>query len=149
MKTIRFIWGKGDNFLSIREKLISLIGKALIQRQNEDIPITIFSVGEIKEDIIHRIGVGFLKFLEGHFEYQDGNGGYNFKDSGKFPVWSYLVTYGRTDKNGNTLSQVYKFYIPRTDNYDKDIENCTIVYDENHPFVFYETDYQGAVANER
>jgi len=149
METIRFIWQKQDTFLHIREKLISLIGKELIQRQNENLPITIFSVGEIKEDIIYCIGAGFFKFLDGDFEYQDGNGGYNFKGSGEFPVWSYSVTYGRVDKNGCTLSQVYKFSIPRTDNYNKDIEKCTIFFDENHPFVFYETDYQSALANER
>ena len=47
---IRFFWTKQDNLVSIQSKLINLIGCELIQRQNESVPVTIFSVSEIKED---------------------------------------------------------------------------------------------------
>ena len=116
MEAIKFTWEKGDTYSTIREKLLNLIGKSVVNKQNEKLPFTIFAVSEIIEDELECIGDGFFKFLDGDFAYKDGQGGYNFKGGKNLLTWTYRVTLGMEDKNGNRMSQDYRFDIPRTKN---------------------------------
>ncbi len=138
MKPIKFIWTKQDTFDSIRKKLLTLKGKEVVNKLNEETTLTIFDVGEIHESEMHGLGTGFHKFLEGDMAFSDKSGGYNFEGQKIIPMWAFNVTYGWKDERGYTMSQDYSFSIPRTDNYEKDLKENPLTVDINHPFVYYE-----------
>jgi len=124
---IKFFWTKEDNLISIQSKLINLIGCDLIQRQNEDVPVTIFSVSEIKEDCLEGVGIGYIPATTEH------------NPRGEFAVWRLKVDYGRLCDDGSKLSSVYHFDIPRTNQgFLNDIKNTPYMIEDNHPFVFYD-----------
>lgn len=138
MEAVKFIWTKDDTFDTIRDKLLLLIDRSVVNKEDSKSPVMIFTVSEIEESELTSIGHGFFKFLDGNLEYADGQGGYNFKGQKHKDMWCFKVDYGTKDSDGNQVSQSYSFMIPRTGNYEKDLHNCKIVIDDNHPFVFYE-----------
>lgn len=137
MKPTKFIWIKSDRFNTIREKAVALVGLKVVNKDNEKLPYTIFSVSEVEETVLDCIGTGFIKFLAGDMNYVDGQGGYNFKDSGKVNMWGFSITYGLEDASGRRIEQTYNLMIPRKYGYEEDLKKCGIVVDENHPFIFY------------
>lgn len=140
MEPIKLIFEKTDTFKTIREKLLGLLVKQVVNTEIGKPPYTIFAVGEIIEGQLGFLGEGFLKFLEGDLAYTDGQGGYNFEGMGGFPVWEYIVTYGMQNADGYRMSQNYKFYIPRKGTLDEDFKNSDRIHMPNHPFVFFEFD---------
>lgn len=138
MKVHKFIWKKKDTFETIRNKLISLKGKQVINNYNEKMPLTIFNVGEIEEMVLECIGNGFFSFLNGDPKYTSSDGGYNFKGNGKKPMWGFFVEFGCIDSRGYTMTQKHNFMIPRESDFKSDLKKNRILYLPNHPFIFYE-----------
>lgn len=126
----RFIWNKKtDNLISIQKKLKCLIGKKVESKFNIECPLIIFECGEIEEMEIDAFnGIGFPEF--------NYNGELNYKIK-VIPMWGFATKYGLVDLNGCTLSKNYKFMIPREGVLNSDLIKNKIMYDVNHPFVFY------------
>jgi hypothetical protein len=111
----RIIWDKTDTFHTIYLKLKNLTGLLIINKKDESTPFTVFEVENIKKT---RVNASFVK---------------------KAPlVWGFRVHYGIIDVTGSTMSNSYQFTIPRTcNNFKKDLNKYPLMFDENHPFIFY------------
>ncbi len=126
----KFIWDKKvDNLETIRKRLIGLINHNVENKRNPEKPLTIFEVGEIEEMVIDSFGgIGSPEFKP--------NGELNYKST-EVLMWGFFVKYGLTMSNGCTQSMVYKFMVPRQGLMKNDLMLNTIMFDPNHPFIFY------------
>lgn len=137
MKAKKIIWGNSDTFQSIHKKLLEMKGALVVNKQNEKVPFTIFDVGKIEKMQLSGIGNGFSKFLDGDKNYQTKDGEYNFNGMKIIPMWGFFVEYGIDYKNGKTMSNKYNFMIPKKSTYKNDAKANAIMFDNNHPFIFY------------
>ena len=137
-KPVKFIWGKDDNLTSIHHKLLNLVNKQVVYINYENLPLTIFSVSDIKKTFVTRVGLRCLPPPSDKKKYK-----YYDKDKSNMPVWAFRVVYGRI--NGDfLLTEEYIPSIPRTKKgYNYDVEQCTCVVHPNHKFIHYEIENKG------
>ena len=135
MSIEKMIFGKGDTFLTMHEKLKELIGK--------DVQISpcgsrkIFDVTDIKQDFFINMIPSFCEFIDGDMGYATHGGDFNFKatDSQLIPIWSFAVSYG-FEKGDMKAYSDYKFSIPRSGVLIEDGKQICKM--NNCPFISYE-----------
>ena len=117
LKAVKVIWGKEDTFEIIREKLIALEGKQVLNTDKDGEPFTIFDVGEIEQM---------------YFEHSVGS------DYQLVPMWGFSCEYGQEDDNGSRWCRDHNFMIPRESDYQTDVKKYPILIESRHPFIFYD-----------
>lgn len=135
METVKVYWESEDRFNTIHKKLTALVGTNVANKKGGE--FTIFRVSEICETEFVDYLRSMVKFMEGDESKSTSKGDFDFKDGIVHNQWGFTVEYGYVDKQGNSCSMPYNFTIPRTDNYEKDLEDCGYMRDDNHPFIFY------------
>jgi hypothetical protein len=124
---LKFIWTKYDTFNTIHKRLLLLEGGFVLSTDKNEKEFKIFSVGDIKET--HIVGlVGFNQLSDTTI----------CSIEKRIDMWGFEVDYGVEDDKGNRISKIYRFTIPRNSTYEEDVELNRIMFDENHPFIFYQ-----------
>jgi hypothetical protein len=118
MVTTKVTCDKSDNLDTIREKLISLIGKQVLSTESQRKSYKIFDVGEVEETVI---GKGVCK------------AGSTIQ---VYPMWGFYYIYGQDNGNGKRWNRKDLLMIQKESDYKSDIMKNTIIIDEHHPFIF-------------
>ena len=133
MSIEKMIFGKGDTFLTMHEKLKSFIGKEVIGKDISN--WIIFSVSDITKEEFPRIPKSASRYFTGYTMYGKFSVDGEFNFAKKQKVWQYSILYGY-NKGEFTYTYPFNFIAPRNGFLDKD--GAAIYISNNCPFISYE-----------